>query len=1130
MKKSKRFVSIRAKTMINILVPVIISFTLVISVLFYFLFSSIEESAKSQLTAIGNKYAVVFEKQISEAINYLNGVSSVLEYAAATQTLSREDLQVLIYKIFDDFGILDGSSIYFEANMFDGKDAEYIDTYYGSSLSGKISYFFYRDDGKTAYLPEAMPNDIEFELPHYYDTKAANEPIYTEPFVYEIDGRIIPMITLTHPVRDVNQQFIGAVTVDLFLDDLHEKLRDEQVFTSGYILISNRREQIISSPRFEDIGKGRAELGLDYALPSGGNDLLHTKGKSIVDNRDTLVSVHSIFIPHLDTYFFISAQAPVEEINAEADLLVTLTIIFSVIVFLAIIVLMNITVNQASRPLKEIMETVNKIARGEFKSRIEGNYKSEFAIIKESINVMADNIESHIYESDNSRKILSNIMNGLDAYIYATIPDTGEILFMNDNMKEHFGIEGEVVGQTCYKVLQDDYPDRCQFCPCHELDKDPDKTIIWEEHNSVTKRDYKNTDCYIEWLGGVKVHLQHSVDITDLKSAMSDKLEAERSALEFKLEKEKAEETSQIKSDFLANMSHEIRTPMNAIMGMSELLQNEKLTERQRNYVNDINHSSHSLLGIINDILDFSKIEAGKLELAPVDYDFYTFLDNFHSTFKFIAGKNNLEFRYEKSNDIPRYLYGDDIRLRQVLTNICGNSVKFTSAGYIRFSINSDENSIIFEIEDTGMGIKEEDLPKLFKAFAQADTQKNRSIKGTGLGLVICKSFVEMMNGTIAISSVYGKGTIFTVKVPIVAGKEVTLINTISHQSDFAAPKAKILVVDDNEINLKVATGLLRLHEIEAQTAISGFEAIKMVQDTDYDIVFMDHMMPEMDGIETTEAIRKLGGKFANLIIIALTANAIRGAKEMFLKHEFNGFLSKPIDTSYLIDILREFLPAGIIIEKIFAEDEGAASETETPLDFLDKISKISAINTEIGLSRFAGIEAECQETLAIFYQSLLKDTAKIEGLLKDKDIEKFAIYIHSLKSTLSTIGVMHLSLLAQQLEDAAKDNNLEYCEAKGPELFDELHSLHNALKPLFTENEIQVQPIREAGEIGYLREGIEKALNAADNFDSDLCLAAFKELLAYDFGIEVNQNLEAAKKAVLGFDFDSVVEVLSKI
>jgi len=392
------------------------------------------------------------------------------------------------------------------------------------------------------------------------------------------------------------------------------------------------------------------------------------------------------------------------------------------------------------------------------------------------------------------------------------------------------------------------------------------------------------------------------LDITETKNLLFN-LETEREA---------AQSANNAKTEFLANMSHEIRTPMNAIIGMSELLTHEELSDRQAGYVNDIKVSAQSLLSIINEILDMSKVEAGKLELSPVDFIFEQFMDNIVSMLTLIAGSKGLDFIYETSGNIPVCLFGDDIRLRQVLTNICGNAVKFTEKGYVKLSVTTGEaGMLVFTVEDTGAGIRKEDLPTLFNAFEQVAKKTNRGVVGTGLGLSICKSFVELMGGTITVESEYDRGSVFTVTVPAKEGNigNVSLFETINLSQVISAPDARVLVTDDDSFNLKVADGLLRFMDIESELADSGAGALELVKQNDYDIVFMDHMMPDMDGIEAVRRIRGLGGKYKDMVIIAISANAISGARKMFLDSGFNDFISKPINASDFQDIVKKHLP-----------------------------------------------------------------------------------------------------------------------------------------------------------------------------------------------------------------------------
>ncbi|MCC8191090.1 MAG: response regulator, partial [Planctomycetes bacterium] len=381
-------------------------------------------------------------------------------------------------------------------------------------------------------------------------------------------------------------------------------------------------------------------------------------------------------------------------------------------------------------------------------------------------------------------------------------------------------------------------------------------------------------------------------------------------AMEADLQKEKIEQSAEAKSRFFANMSHEIRTPMNAILGMTELLLNEPLREKEAKYVRDIKTASKSLLNIVNDILDLSKLESGKLRLANIHYDLWNMLDNVYSLCLFLAQEKKLQFHYETKGNIPRYMYGDDIRLRQVLLNILGNAIKFTREGQVRLEVVDEGDRLRFDISDTGIGIREEDQAHLFQPFRQFDSDRNRGLKGTGLGLSICCNLLELMHGSIAVESVYGQGTTFRVWLPKTLGDGAKIeTGEDGSQAVRFAEDCRVLVVDDSEVNLRVAVGMLGILGIKADTARSGREALAKVVERTYDLVFMDHMMPEMDGMEATAKIRELGGPYGDLVIIALTANAVIGARETLLAAGMNDFLSKPLEKARLQAALAKWLP-----------------------------------------------------------------------------------------------------------------------------------------------------------------------------------------------------------------------------
>ncbi|MCR4618865.1 MAG: response regulator [Lachnospiraceae bacterium] len=384
------------------------------------------------------------------------------------------------------------------------------------------------------------------------------------------------------------------------------------------------------------------------------------------------------------------------------------------------------------------------------------------------------------------------------------------------------------------------------------------------------------------------------------------------------------------KSDFLASMSHEIRTPINSVLGMNEMILRETNEENTRKYAEDIAHAGNMLLGLVNNILDFSKIESGKMEIIPVKYDIGIVTSDLRIIVANRAKQKGLEFVVTVAPDIPRTLYGDEIRIKQIITNILTNAVKYTESGRVVFKLDyekADERSIFLNVSitDTGRGMKKDDLEKLFSPFERIEELRNRHIEGTGLGMSIVQQLLALMGSRLTVTSEYGKGSNFEfsirqeviswdpvgdVSVVVTASKG----NKVTASEVFRAPKAKVLVVDDIKMNINVIVGLLKRTGIRVDTALSGAEALELVRKNDYDIIFIDHMMPDMDGIETLERIKK--DRFAicrDKPMVALTANAISGAREFYLDKGFVGYISKPVDPKLLEKIIIELLPRELI-------------------------------------------------------------------------------------------------------------------------------------------------------------------------------------------------------------------------
>ena len=394
--------------------------------------------------------------------------------------------------------------------------------------------------------------------------------------------------------------------------------------------------------------------------------------------------------------------------------------------------------------------------------------------------------------------------------------------------------------------------------------------------------------------------------------------------------KEDAERANEAKSSFLARMSHEIRTPINAVLGMNEMILREAESDSIREYATNIHSAGKVLLSIINDILDLSKIDSGKMELIETDYNMGNVLLDIENMISMRAEEKGLNFQIITEANMPKMLHGDETRIKQCITNLLTNSVKYTHEGSVTLQVDFVDNNdgtinLWISVSDTGIGIKEKDLYMLFDPFIRLDMRKNRTIQGTGLGLSITKRLLEMMGGNLTVESTYGKGSTFSFVVPQnIAGKELlgdyrkttgdAEMPDSPERKMFIAPNAQILAVDDTRVNITVVKGLLKRLKVQFDSALSGQECLNKVKEKHYDIILLDHMMPEMDGIETLHNMQQMEEYIQNKpVVIALTANAIVGAKEEYLKEGFADYLSKPIDAVQLEDMIRQYLPDELI-------------------------------------------------------------------------------------------------------------------------------------------------------------------------------------------------------------------------
>ena len=520
---------------------------------------------------------------------------------------------------------------------------------------------------------------------------------------------------------------------------------------------------------------------------------------------------------------------------------------------------------------------------------------------------------------------------------------------------------------------------------------------------------------------------------------------------------EAAIQAEQAKSRFLSNMSHEIRTPINAVLGMNEMILREYKDEQLISYAENIQSSGKTLLFLINDILDMSKIESGKMEIVPTEYEMADIITDLWNVICLRAQEKSLTIDFILDETLPRTLFGDEVRIKQIVTNLLTNAVKYTPKGGVELhaayrKTGEDKIDLIISVKDTGIGIRQEDMGKLFESFRRLDEETNRHIEGTGLGMNITMSLLELMGGDMKVESEYQKGSTFTVTIPqkvlkfeptgdfeAVLGRHRS--GTVQKKESFEAPDANVLVVDDNDMNLAVFTALLKRTKMNIVTADSGRNCLELVKKEPFHLIFMDHMMPEMDGIEALHEIQKLID-FPNekTPVIALTANALSGAREFYLKEGFADFLTKPIDADLLEQMLLSYLPKELVQIKESTDDfqeerqvaagqndtQGFVSENDPGKEKLTRLKEMG-FHTGAGLQYCRGDNEFYEGVLVKFAKDAERKRTDIEASFQKDDVNNYQILVHALKSSSKMIGADSLSEMARKAEEAAKNRDIAY-------------------------------------------------------------------------------------------------------
>ena len=605
---------------------------------------------------------------------------------------------------------------------------------------------------------------------------------------------------------------------------------------------------------------------------------------------------------------------------------------------------------------------------------------------------------------------------------------------------------------------------------------------------------------------------------------------------------------------FLMNMSHELRTPINTILGLNELILRESQEDAIKEYALDIRHAGNVLLTLVGDILDYTRLQAGQMEITEGIYDLSSLLNDLINGISVQLRKKKLDLKLDIAKDIPHKLSGDEIHIRQIISNLLSNAVKYTERGTVTLHLGwtkrgEDEIEMDLAVKDTGVGIREKDIERLFGVFQRMDTLDRNTNDSTGLGLAITNRLLEMLGGRLEVQSARGKGSVFSFKlVQKVADatplgdfeKQYTesLHSARNYKNKFIAPMGRVLVVDDNAMNLAVAQGLLKETRLQVDVANSGEKCLELLRRKTYHVICLDHMMPVMDGVETLHAIRKLeGNPSADTPVIALTANAVAGAREYYLQEGFQDYLTKPIDADKFESMLIRYLPDNVVYlnqDRNTPDENG--QELEAAIGMME--SRLSGIgfNVRNGLKYMGNDIKLYDKVLHDFHLILQEKEDALRGFLKKRDMPGYAIIVHSLKGNARNVGADDLADEAFELEKMSKAGQLEDVEVRSPILFNLMKNMRRDLKTyLDSESRTEAGKEEEPGNKLTITEddwkqALKELAGRLDDFDGDSVHEKLEELKKYDRPESDQKMLRLCEKAVKDFAYDIALEVVNAV